>query len=469
MNALAVARSSFATSLARYRRSWGLWLLLLVAPVSARYWIAGKDAASAAIVVNGKAPVLTSAVVGLSLGVILSTVLLPIIFIYLRSNTTRHQPWQVEETTAASRVAIGFGRFGADIAVLAAVLATLTLAGWLLAWVVGAVDGVRPLDIGLSLWLIAAPALMGVAAVRALCDSLPLTRGALGEVGFFVVWIVSITVSALSSMLDRGFVAAMLDFSGFVRPIVHALPHDALQVITIGRSPVTADRIAIDVNSGLLSTGYVVSRLLWAGWAVALVALAGVVYRPHRPGKRWSVRDTIAARFAAGPPPPAQADAPPARAASMPWLGVLVAEFRLIGRGRAWRLLALVVALAGLVGDFSRVVAPALVLLLIFGACAQAGRSEPRGLLALTRTLRCPPMLRRIAFVVAAIAWSLTMALPAIVKAMATGSFGPLAVASAAGAIVAIVAISLGAWTRSAVAARLILLIAWYAWITAPQ
>ncbi|MFQ6312445.1 hypothetical protein [Lysobacter capsici] len=91
MNALAVARSSFATSLARYRRSWGLWLLLLVAPVSARYWIAGKDAASAAIVVNGKAPVLTSAVVGLSLGVILSTVLLPIIFIYLRSNTTRHQ------------------------------------------------------------------------------------------------------------------------------------------------------------------------------------------------------------------------------------------------------------------------------------------------------------------------------------------------------------------------------------------
>ena len=29
----AIAQSSLATSLLRYRRSWGLWLLLLVAPV----------------------------------------------------------------------------------------------------------------------------------------------------------------------------------------------------------------------------------------------------------------------------------------------------------------------------------------------------------------------------------------------------------------------------------------------------
>ena len=469
MSALAVARSSFATSLARYRRSWGLWLLLLVAPVSARYWIADKHAASAAVVVNGKAPVLTSAVVGLSLGVILATVLLPIIFIYLRSNTTRRQPWQIEETTAASRLGIVFGRFGADIAVLAAVLATMTLAGWLLAWAVGTVDGVRPLDIGLSLWLIAAPALMGTAAMRAVCDSLPVTRGAFGEVGFFILWSVSITVSAVSSMMDRSFFAAMLDFSGFVRPIVHSLPDDTFQVISIGRSPVTAGRVAIDVNSGLLSTGYIASRLIWAGWAVALVAFAGLVYRPRRPGKRWSIRDWIAARLAVAPPASAQADAPPAAGARVPWLGVLIAEFGLIGRGRAWRLLALAVALAGLVADFAGVVAPAMVLLLIFGASAHAGRSEPSGLLALTRTMQVAPMLRRVAFIVAGTAWSWAMALPAIVKAALAGGFEPLAVASAAGAIVAVVAIVLGAWARSAVAARLILLIAWYGWISAPH
>ena len=41
----------------------------------------------------------------LTLGIVISTLLLPIAFVYLRSNATRRQPWQVEETTAASRVA----------------------------------------------------------------------------------------------------------------------------------------------------------------------------------------------------------------------------------------------------------------------------------------------------------------------------------------------------------------------------
>ena len=106
MSALAVVRSSFGSSLLRYRRSWGLWLLLLAAPVSARYWIAGEHEAYAAIVIDGKAPVLTSAVLGLSLGIIVSMLMTLGVFVYLRSNTTRRQPWQIVETTAASRIAL---------------------------------------------------------------------------------------------------------------------------------------------------------------------------------------------------------------------------------------------------------------------------------------------------------------------------------------------------------------------------
>lgn len=290
MSALAIARSSFATSLARYRRSWGLWLLLLIAPVSARYWIADKDAASAAVVINGKAPVLTSAVIGLSLGVILATVLLPIIFIYLRSNTTRRQPWQIEETTAASRVAIGFGRFGADIAVIAAVLVAMTLAGWLLAWVIGPVDGVRPIDIAGGLWWIAAPALIGVAALRSWFDSWRASRGAFGEVLFFFFWIFLIVASALSAKPPHTFARAMVDFSGWTRPAVYTLDLEEGMSLTVGRSEVSADRIPIDVERGLSSQGYKASRLTWIGLAAALVALAGIAYRPHRPGRRWSVR-----------------------------------------------------------------------------------------------------------------------------------------------------------------------------------
>src|SRR5205085_4983138 len=53
MSAAAVVRSSLATSLARYSRSWVLWLLLLVAPVAARLWIPGENDKTVVIAVNG--------------------------------------------------------------------------------------------------------------------------------------------------------------------------------------------------------------------------------------------------------------------------------------------------------------------------------------------------------------------------------------------------------------------------------
>ena len=192
MSAAAVVRSSLATSLARYSRSWGLWLLLLVAPVAARLWIPGENDKTVVIAVNGSAPIMTSAMLGVDLGVVISTLLLPVAFIYLRSNATRRQPWQVEETTAAPRAAIALGRFAADVAVLGGVLVAMTVAGWFIAWLVTPLASINLGDVTLALWLIAAPALMGVAAVRILFDALRFTRGALGEFLFFVLWMVAI-------------------------------------------------------------------------------------------------------------------------------------------------------------------------------------------------------------------------------------------------------------------------------------
>jgi hypothetical protein len=259
----------------------------------------------------------------------------------------------------------------------------------------------------------------------------------------------------------------MLDFAGFVRPVAHTLAPDDARELSIGRSPASAHRLNLDTKSGLLSEGYAASRLAWAGLAIGLVALAGIMYRPHRPGKRWRLTRWIARLFAVGPPPPARADAFPARSARSPLAGTLIAEFRLIALGRAWLMLAVVAALLGLISDFRGVASPAILLLLIFGLSAHAGRSEQSGLLALTRTMIVPPNVRRVAFVVAGIAWSLLLALPAIVKAALANSFAPLAIAFATGAIAAIAAITLGTWSRSAVAPRLLLLIAWYGWMTA--
>ena len=81
-----------------------------------------------------------------------------------------------------------------------------------------------------------------------------------------------------------------------------------------------------------------------------------------------------------------------------------------------------------------------------------------------TRTAPFSPMLRRLAFVAAGIGWSLLLAMPA---AIAGGGRQPLLLALATGAAAAVAAILLGAWTRSAFAPRLVLLIAWYIYLSA--
>ncbi|HEV2866197.1 MAG TPA: hypothetical protein VGX37_06750 [Allosphingosinicella sp.] len=464
MTAAAVASSSLRTSLARYSRSWGLWLLLLIAPVAARFWIPGENDTTVVIAVNGKAPLMTSPMLGVALGIVTSTLLLPIAFIYLRSNATRRQPWQIEEVTAASRVGIAVGRFAADAAVLGAVLAGMTVAGWFIAWLATPLDRINLGQITLGLWLIAAPALMGVAAIRILFDSLRLTRGPLGEVLFFVLWLTAIAVPAAGAERNVSFAGNMLDFAGFVRPLSYALPEGQKGDFAIGAAPVQHGTIALDVMSGLLSDGYVASRFAWAGIAVLIAVFAGLVYRPHRPRRERRRAGAIARLLAPGAQPAADPQAPRAPWARAPLLGLLFAEARLIAGSRLWLLTAALIAVCGLFADYRTLTSPAALLLLIFGLTTHAGRSEQPGLLALTRTAFLPPLLRRAAFVAAGLIWSLAMSLPAIVR---TAAAEPVLLALTTGGAAAVAAMLLGAWTRSAFAPRLVLLIAWYGYLSA--
>src|SRR5512144_2580886 len=127
MNAVATAGSSLVTSPSRYLRSRSLWLMLIIAPVLARYMLPLNNGGGVRIAVGDRLPEMTSPCLGVSLGIVVSTLLLPVAWLYLRSNTTRRQPWQVEEVTAASRICIALGRFGADAAVLLAFLLALNL------------------------------------------------------------------------------------------------------------------------------------------------------------------------------------------------------------------------------------------------------------------------------------------------------------------------------------------------------
>lgn len=461
----AVLRSSLATSLARYSRSWGLWVLLLIAPVGARFWINTGDDANAVIAVHDMAPILTSAVLGVSLGVVVSTLLLPVAFIYLRSNATRLQPWQVEEVTTGSRIAIALGRFGADVAVLAGVLAAMNLAGWLIGWLVLPGHQVNYGQISMTLWLIAGPALMGVAAVRILFDALGFTRRWLGEVFFYILWMASIIAPVSGATRAVGFASNLTDFPGFTQPLMYTLPKGD-DDIAIGSSPVGKKKIALDVMAGIESPGYVASRFAWAGISILIALLAGLVYAQHRPRVRKARFKWLARILSPGAPKPADMTAPPARRSWLPAAGMLVSEMRLIGEGRLWLLLAAAAAASGLVANFRTVTSPAALLLLAFGLSAHAARSERSKLLALTGTAPFAPMARRIAFVAAGIAWTLLIGAPGIVKAGMAGNLVPLELSLVTGAAASLIAILLGVMAKSAFAPRLVLLILWYGYLS---
>ena len=461
MSAGEIVGSSLITSLARYRRSWGLWLLLLVAPVGARFMISDEDGQGVAIAIGGHLPVLTSPMLGVWLGIVVSTLLLPIGYIYLRSNTNRRQPWQVEEVTAGSRIAIMVGRFAADVAVLFAMLAALTGAGCFLGLLL--VSG--PLDlwaITSALWVIAAPALMGLAAIRILFDALPWLRRGLGDFAFFVLWITAIIMPAAVQDRPSGFATNMYDFPGFIRPLVGAKPATG-QNIAIGGVEVKPGRVTVNVEQGLAADGYLASRGAWAVISLAIAVLAGLVYRPHAPPKRAKTTGLLGRLLADGPAPPANAEAPAARAAAIPIVGLILAEFRLIGSGKVFKLLALGAAVAGALGDYRHIGSPAAVLLLVFALCAHAGRSEARALLSLSATAMLPPVMRRIAFILGGIGWSMLIAILAAAVRM---SFEPLLLAVATGAVASTIAIAIATVSRSGFAPRIVLMILWYGYLS---
>ncbi len=453
----AILSSSLETSLLRYRRSKALWLMLLSAPVAARYMISQEEGEGISVTIGNQLPVLTSAVLGVWLGIVVSTLVMPIAYIYLRANTTRRQPWQIEEVTAASRVSIALGRFLADSAILLAVLTMLSFAGLFLGWMM--VTGPwNPFHIVGLLWLVAAPTFVVVAAIRILFDAVPMLRGAFGDVLFFIIWMAALIVPSLLSEGPASFGASLADLGGALTPLVQGAP-DGSNAFAIGASSIEPGRMELDVFKGIAAEGYIASRFLWIGIAFAIAALAGLLYHPHRAKSRTQRFDWLGKLSLAKLLPTAKPQYSAAPRAAVPLWGLLLTETRLIASGPLFPVLAIAAALAGFAPDFRHVGSPAGLLLLVFALSAHAGRTEASGLVALTGTTATAPWQRRAAFVMAGTILSALMALPAVAV---TASVYPLTLALASGAAASALAIGLSAMSGSPFVARLVLIIFWY-------
>jgi hypothetical protein len=422
----------------------------------------GPDAEGVRIIIGTQLPEMTSGFLGVSLGIVVSTLVLPVAWLYLRANTTRRQPWQVEEVTAAPRVAIALGRFAADAVVLLAMLTVLTLSGFFLAWMILPPAALNVREITFALWVVAAPTLLGLAGLRTLFDARPLMRGAVGDVVFLVLWMTSIVVPAVAMGAERTFSTNLLDFTGFASPLLVGAPAGTDSFI-IGGGEVAPGRVPLDVFAGLRSPGYVESRLAWVGIAIGLAVSAGLLHVPHREHRKAALGGRFDS-WLSRPPRRVAANAPPAKFSIASPLGLVIAEMRLIGSGWAFPLLAVIAAgVSAVLPDFRHGGSPAGLLVLAFALSAHAGRSEARHLVSLTKLAVHGPMLRRAAFVIAGVIWSVLLGLPAI---MHHPPLDVLTIASATGAVAGVTAIGLSALTGSVFSARLVLLAAWYVYLS---
>ncbi|QAY78400.1 hypothetical protein [Sphingosinicella sp. BN140058] len=434
----------------RYLNSRGIWLLMLVAPIGARFWVPREDGTAMAVAVDGRLPVMTPAVVGLSLGVVVATSFLPIAWAYLRRNVTNVRAWQTEDVAAASSVEQTLGRFAADIAVLALMLAALTAAGCLLAWQTD--DGGSPWVVAVTIWLIGFPPLVVLAGLRALVDSCNLTRGALGDVLFAVIWLVSLATPLAAGVRGTGTIDGLRDFAGFVRPLSSG-EVGANHRLAVGVFPVSSGRVPVDVVAGLRSNGYVTSRLVWCTIGIGLAAVAGLLYRSPKAASQKAPK-----RSSGGAPGRAAAMA---RRSAQPWLGSLRSEAEGMVGGRRMLLVLASLAAAGALLDYRHFVSPAILLWLIFAVPREAGRWQSLSLRSLALTAGSAASGKWSAFIAAGALIPLLLSLPA---AVGHGSVIPILLGLATGAAATSIGAGLAIVTRSAVVPRLALMVLWYAY-----
>lgn len=448
--------SALRCDLLRYRRSTGLWLMIIAAPIAARLMISDEQGRGVAIAIGNQLPMLTSPVIGVWLGIVVSTLIMPIAFVYLRANTTRVQPWQVEDVTGTHPVSILMGRFLADSAILLLALIVLSASGAFLGWVM--LDrGWSPIEIIYPLWIVAAPGLIVVAAVKALFDALPVLRGALGETTFLVLWALALSVPLLQQDAPSSLLTNIIDVGGYARPLIEGAPAGSRE-FAVGSLILEPGRVQLDVDRGLEAPGYWLSRLFWVLAAIVMVLLAGLLYRP-RQGQRKAtmpLKSLINDRPSA---PTVIARPPSSKPVKSIGFGLIRTEARLLlgSNLQVWLLSA--TAFAAVVPLLRETALAAALLVSIFAFSNHAGRMEAVGYRSLTRTAAIDVWHQRGAYLVAGTTIAVLVSVPA---SLASLSIGPAFEVGTLGGMAACIAGISALLTKSAFVGRIVLLVAWY-------
>lgn len=466
MNGFSTFQSGLLFDLKRYIRSPSLMFIALATPIAAHFMLPSEDAPYAVLTINELKPVLSAPVLGLELGVLVATLLTPLAYIFLKAGPTRRRPWQVMDVTPHSRVYVTFGRWIADICALWILLGVLTLAGLILG--LFKLEGQTSImQTIIALWLPAAPALALIAAIRLFLDALNLTRRWVGDVVFFIVWLALFLLGTISSIDPKTLVMSsqpLADAFGFTAPVVGSVDYPVTGVAILGTAN-SQDIAMIDAWKGVTSYGYIVSRFVWLAIAGGLAIAAGLIWAPMK--KRMPKAAVNTAKR-----PPIQ-DIPfsaPPLVTSEPYsynsyIRIMLSEITQMLRNRIWLLLLGVAALLGIMMPFRALAGPAILLAIIFPITEASARWQSKSTGHLLNSLGPTQMQRNLGLLAASLSLALLALLPASIRLIAESQWQWLPHVFIIGIVVPAFIVAMGTITRSAVAGRLLMLIAWYVYL----
>jgi len=440
----------------RHIQNPALWLIALTAPIAAHYMVPEQAGTYTVLAINNAFPVLTSAVIGMELGIISALLLSPIVYIFLRVSRIKITSWQVEDVTPANRSKQMLGHWMADTALLWTLLAGLALSGIILSLFRLPLAEVRPLDTVIALLLIACPAFAFIAAIRVFFSSRPLLRGALGDVAFFFLWIFGIVMGSLVVQING---SSLADLFGYASPVINAIDEPVTSFV-VGSAPLASEAtIEIDALKGILTTDFIISRLFWIIAAALLAIFAGFAFKARKP--KASYKKRISSEF--GNVSRTIEDAltsllPKSRMASAP-LWTHIAQITHPG---ILILILLAISIGGTFLPFRGMVGPALWLVALFPLTRQSGLWENRSLTALTDTLPIPRQTQFMWHAMAGILIMCILCAPSFIRMMVFGDTEPLIDMAFIAIAMPLIITGLGKLTRSGVTARILLLIAWY-------
>ena len=451
----------FKEQLKRHFRHPAIWVVIILTMIGARYFIPLPGEGYVTLSVNNAYPLASSGVIGLQLGIIAALLLTPLAYIYLRSGSTRTQPWQITDIAPSRRLALNLGQGAGDIIALWGILLCIGIAGLILCFFRLPLSAINPFHLFMTLFLVAAPALAFTAGIKRIFDARPWLRGGWGDALFFMIWLAgNIMAMALFQIEDAPLVFDVFGFaaSAFVST------SETISMLAVGSTPSGSDTIFLDPVSGFANPEFLWARLFWLMAGASLFALSALVYRPRR------IKQKKRRALSGGLLPAFDKMGGLTALPVLGLFGLIHPYFRTVLSqilSPKWAIpFLLAISLAGFVFPFRGIIGPAVLLVMTILIARYSALWEKRHLRQLRSVMPGGVSRQFIQSAIASMLFAAIILLPAMISAAANGRFDVLKMDFGFMVFVMpMVLLAAGYFTRRSTLGLIVMLSVWYGYL----